>query len=258
GAYQAVAVPDKPCPSCGQLVKANAQRCPYCGGSLVTAAAQPAPTPITAPKKTSIWLIAGGVVLSLLCIGALIAYIVASNKTNEVTATVSGRTWQMSIDIIEKLPVQRSSWEDEIPAGAQEISCRDEYRETSDLPAPKSTEVCGTPYTVDTGSGAGKVVQDCVYRLYASYCNYSVLDWSVVDTLVANGSDGNPEWPSTALQAGQQAGDYHESYQVSFAADGQTYAYTPADSSEFSQYDPGSEWILAINTFGQIKEISRK
>ena len=194
GAYQTAAVPDKLCPSCGQPVSANAQRCPHCGGSLVAGEARPAPTPMVAPKKTSLWLIVGGVLLSLLCIGGLIAYIVASNKTDEVTATVTDRSWQLSIDILEQQPVARSSWEEEVPAGAQDISCRDEYKETRDVPVAKATEVCGTPYTIDVGSGAGKVVQDCLYKVYASYCNYTVLDWTMVDTLVSTGIDGNPAW----------------------------------------------------------------
>jgi len=256
GAYDAVAVPDKPCPFCNQPVKANAQRCPNCGGSLVVAA-KPAASP-TESKKTPIWLIVAGIVLGLLCFASVIVYIVMSSRTSDVTASVSDIRWQLSIDILEKQPVQKGAWSEDVPAQAQDVSCQNEYKETSNLPAPNSTEVCGTPYTIDVGSGAGKVVQDCGYRIYASYCDFTILDWTVVNTAVAQGRDNSPQWPLTNLLAGQQEGNRHEAYQITFDVDGQTYSYTPVDIAEFSQFDIGSQWILGINTFGDIKDIRRK
>jgi rubrerythrin len=257
GAYKSDAVPDKPCPFCSQPVKANAQRCPNCGGSLVEAGT-PTATPTTVSKKAPIWLIVGGIVLVVLCFVSLIAYIVMSSRTNNVTASVSDLQWQLSIDILEEQLVNKSAWSEDVPSQAQGVSCEDKYKETSNSPVPNATEVCGTPYTIDVGSGAGKVVQDCEYYVYASYCNFNVLDWAVVNTSVAQGSDNNPQWPVVNLKAGQQEGNRHEAYQVSFDADGQTYSYTPVDMAEFSQFDIASKWLLAINTFNQIKDIQRK
>jgi hypothetical protein len=253
GAFKNESVPDKPCPFCGEPVKADAQRCPHCGGSLVEPA-QPATTPPRS-KKTSIWIIAGGIALGLLCLASVIAYIILSNRTNDVTATVSNLRWQLSIDVLEQQPVQRSAWSEDVPSQAQDVVCRDEFKENSGNPAPNATEVCGTPYTVDVGSGAGKVVQDCIYQVYASKCSFTVQDWVVVNTAVAQGADNNPYWPALNLTAGQQEGDRHEIYQVTFAADGQSYAYTPTDRADFSQYDLASLWILGINSFGAIRDV---
>lgn len=253
GTFSSNAVPDKPCPFCSQPVKANAQRCPHCGGSLVQAAA-PIAAPAS-PKKTPIWLIIGGITLGVLCLASVIVYIVMSSRTTDVTATVADVHWQLSIDILELQPVQRSAWTEDVPSQAQDVVCRDEYKETSSNPAPKATEVCGTPYTVDVGSGAGKVVQDCEYRVYASYCNFTVQDWVVLNTAVAQGTDNNPQWPVLSLAVGQQEGDRHETYQVTFDAGGQSYAYVPVDMAEFSQFDLASHWILEINPFGAVKEI---
>ena len=258
GANETAALPDKPCPFCNQPVKANAQRCPHCGGSLVTEAAKVVDNTSTVAKKTPIWMIIGGIAIVVLCVGSLIAYLVMSNRTKAVTASVSDISWRLSLDILEEQPVQRAAWSEEVPSQAQDVSCQDEYKETSDLPAPKATEVCGTPYTIDAGSGAGKVVQDCEYLVYASYCNYTVLDWVVADTTVAQGKDNNPQWPQLSLTGNQQEGNRYESYQVSFTADGQTYSYVPADMAEFSQFELGSSWLLDINTFGAIKDIQRK
>ncbi len=259
GAFESAAVPDKPCPFCGQLVKANAQRCPNCGGSLVAAAAPAAATPSTVSAKRNLtWIIIGGVLLGVLCLSSLIAFIVMSSRTKQVTASVSALQWQLSVDVLARQPVQKGAWSEDVPAEATAMACQDRYKETSSFLVPKSTEVCGTPYTIDAGSGAGKVVQDCQYQVYASYCNYSVLDWAIVNTLVSQGSDANPDWPAVNLQAGQQEGNRHEAYQVSLDANGQTYTYTPVDQAEFSQFDLGSEWVISINTFNQIKDIQRK
>ena len=254
GAYETAPVPDKPCPFCNQPVKANAQRCPNCGGNLVEVA-QPTTTPTAVLKKNPIWLIVGGIALGVLCLASVIAFIVMSSRTSDVRASVSGMQWKLSIDILEMLPVQKSAWSEYVPSQARQVSCRDEYKETSNIPAPNATEVCGTPYTIDVGSGAGKVVQDCEYLVYASYCDFTVTEWTVVNTAIAQGLDNDPQWPQTSLQSSQQEGDRHEAYQVTFEADGETYSYSPVDNVEFSQFDLGSQWILSINTFSDIKDI---
>lgn len=258
GAYQSAAVPDKPCPSCGQLVNANAQRCPYCSGSLVEAGPSVATAAPARPKKTSIWLIIGGIAMGVICLASIVAIIVLSNRTNEITATVADLRWQRSIEILELQPVQKNAWIDDVPSAAQNVSCQDEYKETSSNPAPVSTEVCGTPYTIDTGSGAGKVVQDCEYLVYASYCQFTVQELAVVSTVDALGSADQPFWPATSLQSGQQEGNRYESYQVTFSSGGQSYQYNPADLAEFVQFSLGSQWRLDINTFGDIKDIRSK
>jgi hypothetical protein len=256
GAYKTEAVPDKSCPFCNQPVKANAQRCPNCGGSLVEAA-----KPIAIPAKSNkapVWLLVAGIVLGMICIASVITFIVMSNRTNDVIGIVSDMRWQYSIEILEKQPVQKNAWSEDVPVEAQDVSCREEYKETSSNPAPNATEVCGTPYTIDTGSGAGKVVQDCEYQIYASYCDYTVLEWTVVNSAESQGSDKNPQWPMVNLQAGQQEGNRSEEYKITFSADSETYSYSPTDLAEYSQFDIGSEWVLSINTFGAIKEIRSK
>ncbi len=256
GAFTPGEVPDKPCPSCGQPVKANAQRCPHCGGSLVQA--QPVIPPAPPRKKPSLWLIVGGAALGLVCIAAIVALIVLATRTNAVSASVADIRWERSIEILAQQPVMRSAWQEDVPGSATNVTCRDEYKETSSEPVPNSTEVCGTPYTIDVGSGAGKVVQDCEYQVYASYCDFSVLELAVVNTAVAMGNDQNPYWPATTLQAGQQEGNRYETFQVTFDTGQQTYAYTPASLDEYSLYSLGSSWILDINTFGGINAVRSK
>ena len=256
GAHETGPAPDKICPSCNQPVKANAQRCTNCGASLVKEAA-PAAAPAK-PQKIPIWLIMLGAALAAICCVSIIIVAVLSSRTSDITARVSDIRWQLSIDILARQSVQREAWRESVPSQAQDVSCRDEFKETSSFPVAKSTEVCGTPYVIDQGSGAGKVVQDCEYRVYASYCEFTVQDWAVIDTVAAQGSNNSPQWPLASLQTNQQEGDRHETYQVTFDADGETYTYTPSSMADFRQFEIGSEWVLAVNSFGQISDIRRK
>lgn len=257
GAYQTAAVPEKPCPYCNQPVKSNASRCPHCGGDL-SLTAKPATTTAAQPKRTPLWMILGGISLGVILVAALIAFIVMNSRREEITASVAAVHWQLSVEILALQPVQHSAWSEQVPPDATGITCREKFKETSDSPVANATEECGTPYTIDTGSGAGKVVQDCVYQVYASYCDYTVQELSVVNTAVAAGADTSPSWPTYSLLPGQQEGDRDEQYQVTFDAGQQTYTYSPPDGTEFGQFTPGSQWLLSVNGFGDVDVVGQK
>jgi len=116
--------------------------------------------------------------------------------------------------------------------------------------------VCGTPYTVDQGSGVGEVVQDCEYEVYDSYCDYQVLQWTVVTQSAAQDDDLQPYWPDLNLGPGQREGDREERYTVIFASGGKRYTYETSDPDVFSQFIPGSDWTLEVNTFGGVTRVS--
>ena len=79
------------------------------------------------------------------------------------------------------------------PAAAKKFAGRRTNRE------PNALEVCGTPYTVDKGTGYGEVVQDCVYQIMDNMCEYTVIEWQQVDQVVEEGNDLQPIWPALAL-----------------------------------------------------------
>ncbi len=252
GAHQAGPVPLVACPYCASKIPANAQRCPNCGGDLTK---KPASLQAAkAPQKLPMWAIIAGAVLLLVCCGAFAAFGIYSARTKDVRATVQQVSWQRSIDILEQRPAKHSDWQNSLPSGAQNVACSDKYRETSANPAPESTEVCGTPYNVDQGSGAGKVVQDCEYRVYDSYCSYTVTEWQVVSQASAQGSDLQPYWPEMSLAGNQREGDRAEKYLVVFDAGGKTYNYSVSDPTTFARFAPGSQWTLKVNPFGDVRD----
>ena len=128
--------------------------------------------------------------------------------------------WERTIPIVEMRPIEHEAWADDVPAGAPIVSCADRYHHTEQEQVAGSHEVCGTPYVMDQGSGAGKVVQDCQYEVYEDWCTYTVDEWQVVDTISAAGASLTPHWPDVSLSASQREGEEREeSYRVYFTTD---------------------------------------
>jgi len=270
----AKAGPDIHCPYCGTRNLSTAKLCTNCGGELsrggkarqtgkrvgTSAEAQvPRPTPaptVTAPKKK---LSRTGMIIAAIavfaCIAIFIVVMLMMFRTDDLTATVMDVSWERAIAIEAYTSVTKEGWEDEIPVGAEVGFCSEEHRYTSDTWEFNSTEVCSEAYVEDTGTGVGEVVQECVYEVYDDYCDYTVMDWVVVDTLTTSGSDMNPDWPYLNLLTDQREGTRDENYTILFRGDGERYTFKTTDSDLFLQAEPGSRWILSVNSFGGVQSI---
>jgi hypothetical protein len=148
--------------------------------------------------------------------------------------------------------LEAEAWFDEVPNDAEIRNCQNEYRYSQSEPAPGAVEVCGTPYTVDEGSGYGEVVQDCEYEIYDDLCTYTTIDWILFDTVTVSGNDLLPYWPDAVLTSDQRFGDGQESYEVTFSGPDRNYSYTPDSESEFSDFALGSTWNLEVNAVGSV------
>jgi hypothetical protein len=174
-------------------------------------------------------------------------------QRDEQSGIVESVAWERTIEIERYGPVEHQDWEDEVPADASISSCELEYFEDQPDPAPVATEVCGTPYTVDEGSGFGEVVQDCTYRIYEQMCTYTVDEWAVSDTRRASGADLNPQWPAVRLAAdNERLGAENEAYTVTLRSDGDALSYAPESAAEFAAFALGSEWTVTVNGLGAI------
>lgn len=218
GAHRAEPAPDVACPYCGAMNPANAFSCNQCGASLADTRQKDA-APAEKPKSNLTWIILGVVgFLVLACIG----FMVLANRTSDSVGQVTDVQWQRVIAIEALRPVQYRDWRDRVPAGAQLDACTQEIRSTQAEPAPNSVEVCGTPYTLDTGTGIGQVVQDCVYQVYNDFCAFTVEEWQQVDQARLAGNDRNPRWPEVQLASGQREGERSADYVIIFRTDGDT------------------------------------
>jgi ribosomal protein L40E len=258
GAYRSGPMAPVACPSCGAENPAEARNCSRCGAALPKPEAA-TPTPTSAAKPVSragrrvpvIGIVLGSVVLCALAIGAIHLL----GRTSDLQGQVQQTQWTRSVSIEELGRVQHEDWRDELPSGAQAGSCELKYRTTSDEPAAVSTEVCGTPYTVDTGGGYGEVQQDCTYEVYDEWCEYIAQEWHTVDTVTASGSDLSPHWPELDLSNGQRAGVESEAYGVTFETNDGIYQYTPTDVGEYALFETGSEWTLHINALNAVVSV---
>lgn len=256
GAYRDKAAPDIKCDYCGTINPSAAHQCKNCGATLHLPKPAPAPSTTVRPKEkrsrisTAVFIIIGAVIL-VACLGLFIFL----NRTDDVIGQVNNISWERQIVILGLAPVNREAWRDEIPQDADLGMCRQEHRSTSQNPQPNSTEVCGTPYTIDTGGGFGEIVQDCEYWIYDDRCDYTILQLQPVDRLILSGTDLNPKWPAPRLMSDQQEGERQESYRIVFSADGELFTYTINDPEKYQNFIPGSKWRLKVNQFGGVREV---
>jgi ribosomal protein L40E len=253
GAHRDKPAQEMKCDYCGTLNPGTAHKCQNCGANLQFEELEPAaaaPESGRSGLSTPI-LIVAGVILVIACIGIFIFL----NRTEDVQGQVSDLSWERTIVIMGMAPAALEGWRDEIPQEAELGLCSQEHRYTSDDPQPNSTEVCGTPYTVDTGSGLGEVVQDCQYQVYDDRCQYTILQLQAVDELALSGTDRNPEWPIPKLLSGQQEGERQESYRITFSADGEEFTYATSSVEEYLDFVLGSNWVLKVNQLGGVTDV---
>lgn len=247
-----------PCPNCGSENLETAKNCSQCGGSMdlqekQVQSTQPAAkiVPDSGPgakRKPPVVLI-----IFLVVICAVVAIILfLTMRTEATTGTVEGVGWERSIAVEGLVPVEYRDWRDQIPSDGEIISCEQEVRSVESESQPNSVEVCGTPYSVDTGSGYAEVVQDCEYHVYDDLCAFSVIEWAVVDTVSLSGNDFNPEWPAFVDSSEQRQGERTETYTVFFDTDQGTLSFNLNDYGYFQQFQIGTEWNLEVNTFGSV------
>lgn len=262
GAFSSAPAAKVPCPTCGTLNEPNAGRCVSCGAGMASTpvAAVPAQTPVNVPgKKRSPIFWAGLVVLICLLVGACLALIVFLTRKTDVTGTVTGGEWTRTINVEQLADVTKNDWKDAIPSGAVVGACEPRYNHTSDQPEGNNyQEVCGTPYTVDTGTGYGEVVQDCKYDIYMDYCSYATQEWQVYQPFTQTGQNFNPAWPQVILGIGQREGTRTESYKVFFNTNNGLMDYTTDNVDDFMQFTPASVWTLEVNSFGSITGFQAK
>ena len=104
---------------------------------------------------------------------------------------------------------------------------------------------------MDTGTGVGKVVQDCEYEILDDLCSYTVMRWGVVNTLVNDGVGFSPAWPAAQLTGEQRFGERTERYVCVFSVNDKEYSFT-LPPSLYENCQPGSRWTVEINGLGDV------
>jgi ribosomal protein L40E len=253
GAHRSAPVPDVTCPACGSANPASAKRCQRCGAGLLSGKELQERTP--KPQKSKSGFGRAAIFIGLGILALIIVFLVMLFRTEETVGVVEDVNWERRIEIQALVPVEKEDWRDEIPSGVAVGDCRQRVARTQDEPAPNAREVCGTAYTVDTGSGFGEVVQDCQYEILEDWCEYTVNEWTGVDSVSANGTGVAAIWPELNLASNQREGRRIEEYTILFSADGDSYRYQISDAERATQFEMGSRWILSVNTFNAVTNV---
>lgn len=261
GAFKQGPAAEVTCPSCGTKNLETENACIQCGASLavddneVQASISGVPSKESISKTKLIIIAAAGLVLILAC-GA---YFFFATQINPTVGIVSGVNWQRSVPVEALVPVEYHDWKDEIPPEGDIASCGEQVRSIQEQPGENSVEVCGTPYSVDSGSGYAEINQDCTYEIYDTYCSYTVDEWSVVVVEELSGRDFSPQWPKPVLGAGQRLGEeWTESYSIVFDSGEEVYTYTTRDFNLYQLAQIGTEWTLNVNALGQLVSIENE
>ncbi len=255
GAFVVGAAKQIACPSCGTPNPESALKCVQCGAQLKLT-----PSAVAVPQSSVAGLVSnkltwiGIVAIVGLCICAVVAYFLLTVPRNSQTGVVQRVEWQTSVAIEALGPVSHTGWQDEIPQQAELGNCTDQVRQTvnSEPLGRKYNKVCGTPYTVDTGSGVGKVVQDCLFEVLEPYCEFTVQEWRVVDEARQSGDDLAPLVANPQLTGNQRLGRQSASYVVVFETENERYSYPVATLEDFQTFTIGSQWMLKINALGAV------
>lgn len=242
------------CPNCAAPNKAQALTCVSCGAPLP----RNAPAEQTSARKSGSkmgWLVAAALMLLL---SVCVVFFVLSSRTEEISATVKDAYWQTRVVIEGLHAVERSAWREQVPSEATILECQPKVHHIQEEAVPNANKVCGTPYTVDTGGGYAEVVQDCVYEVLLDYCSYTVMEWQTVETLTQEGKDLPVVFASYDPTTDQRLGEQSVSYLCVFESSQGELRYSTHDENIFRQCTAQSEWLLRVNSFGQIISLEPK
>ncbi|MBX3047741.1 MAG: zinc ribbon domain-containing protein [Anaerolineales bacterium] len=256
GAFAQGALQPIACPNCSTMNAGNRRKCGSCGTALSQRQQPKAPAAPQAgqPKIGKGWLLGCSVALLLIC--SLVYFLFLHTESIEGQVVSAG--WNRSIVVEAFTQVRLEDWYDDVPFDADNVSCREAVRGQQSSPPLRGSyrEVCGTEYIVDTGTGAGEVVQDCYYEVYDDYCSYTGYAWAPYTTVVSEGSGLSARWPDPQISSEMRLGEQREQYVCTFQAGGQTYTYDTSSYSEFQRCQIGSRWLLEVNSLGAVTSIS--
>ena len=106
------------------------------------------------------------------------------------------------------------------------------------------------------GNGYAEVVQEC-RTVSEQTCDYTVDEWTTIQTYHLDGNDNYPVYENPSLANGQQLGTATQTLTVIFnVPDGQKN-YTADSVNEFQQFEIGSVWTLKMNALGGVMSVGK-
>ena len=169
-----------------------------------------------------------------------------------VSVAVVSQTWEREVQIEQLAARSESSWCDQLPSGAMDVSRSREVRSQRQV---KDGETCASRRK-DNGDGTFKQVQECSpkYRsepVYDERCSYKVNKWAYERSEKASGRSINEPrvWPVVRLgRTGSSVGAEREgarkaTYRVTFGGvNGKEGRSCELDEPRWATFTVGSTW----------------
>jgi len=243
------------CGNCGAENDGTRSNCVECGAPLPRSKqSEPAqdamsfsvpggePAAPAGKKKPKWWLL--GAIAGALVVCCLAIYLIFLRPSQSLQATVTDVYWQTSVPLQEIEAVQYDDETGNPPSDAYNISCRTESREFCE------------EKTIDRGDGSAEVVEEC-HTEETEYCDYTVDEWTTIQTYTLQGYDLNPLYDQPSLTSDQRLGEPDEEFKVTFSTEDGSKTYTPSTVTEFQQFQIGSTWTLKLNALGGVISAER-
>ena len=231
------------CSNCGKENPGTYNNCQGCGAPLARAKKEITPAAMVAEtkKKKPNWKVLMAIIGAvLLCCVTLAILFLA--PTSSVQGTVTDVYWQTSVPVQEIRLVDYNNERGNPPSDAYNVSCYEESR-----------EICEEK-TIDRGDGSAEVVEDC-YTETEKYCDYTVDEWTTIQTYTLGGHDTFPVYEQPNISSDQRLGNQSVEMTVTFSSEKGKKSYTPSDVTEFQKFKVGSKWNLKLNLSGGIVDV---
>jgi ribosomal protein L37E len=256
------------CEWCGASSSAVSTACAQCGAERGSSPAQkireydaanvprtgdatiekPTPPPPPTSGKFALSPLLIGIIIAVLLICGVSGFFLL--RTKETTATITGFSWERSIDIERFTTVTEEG--KRVPSDGRIVGERDvEVEET--VQTGTRTYVCGQ---VDLGNGmfedkeCEEPVYETRYRTETIYI-YEVDRWVHDRTERASGTDRQPYWPRSDLDDDERESDEQERYSIHAVDTTNEKDYeVKLDEETWMLYEEGEEVLLKVNVLG--------
>lgn len=195
------------------------------------------------------WLLVVVALVLVVCCGGLAALL----WKQDAALTVTGHTWERSVAIERLDLVAEQAWQGSVPAGATGVACRQEQRDTRQVPDGQDCH----DVRVDQGDGTFVSSTQCTPRfraepIYDTRCSYRIPRWQQVDVVRSTGVGLLPAWPAVVIpQPGTCVGCGREGARaerlVVALADAAGTAFTcELPEARWSEMPDGSRWSGSV------------
>jgi hypothetical protein len=179
-------------------------------------------------------------------------------RTHDEVLTVTGRSWERTVEIERLERVTEEAWEGHVPSGARRMTSWSETSTTERIRTGTQRVKVGVR---DTGNGYSEdVFEDRpVYEerpVTRTKVRYEIDRWRHDRTLRETGSDPSPRWPEVHLNLQEREKSRREILQVQLRNDsGADRTYTANGLDVWLGFEAGQKVQAKVNRLGTVTEL---